>query len=159
MMKTGSKLTLATKSFEPGGMIPVKYTCDGEDFAPYLAWSGMPEKTESFVLIVDDPDAPGRAFTHWVVFNMPPTMTELEDCWPAAEIVKKGASQGLNDFGMMGYGGPCPPPGKPHRYVFHLYAIDTVLDLPSGVSKNVVQGAIKGHVLAEGELIGKYGRL
>ncbi len=151
-------LAISSKSFEPGHEMPVKYTCDGEDVSPQLSWSGAPENTESFALIVDDPDAPGRVFTHWVLYNIPASRNELPEGMQAEKIVKKGCSQGVNDMRLMGYGGPCPPPGKPHRYRFHLYALDTTLDLPSGVTKNAVLGAMKGHILAEAEIVGLYKR-
>ena len=151
-------LTLGTSSFEPGKNIPMKYTCDGDDLSPQLSWEGAPEGTETFALIMDDPDAPGRTFTHWVVYNIPEFRNELPEGVRAEKLIKKNCSQGLNDFGMMGYGGPCPPHGKPHRYRFHLYALNSVLDVPSGVSKNAILAAMKGHVLAEAEIIGLYGR-
>jgi Raf kinase inhibitor-like YbhB/YbcL family protein len=151
-------LTISSKSFEPGREMPVKYTCDGEDFSPQLSWSGAPEGTESFALIMDDPDAPGRVFTHWVLYNIPADRGELPEGVPAEKIVKKGCSQGVNDFRMAGYGGPCPPPGKPHHYRFRLYALDTELDLPSGVTKNAVLAAMKGHILADAEIVGLYKR-
>lgn len=153
-----SNFTLNSSAFENDGFIPEKYTCDGEDISPELSWDGAPEGTESYTMIVDDPDAPGRIFTHWVLYNLPATMNGLEEGMSAFEIIKTGASQGKNDVGSVGYTGPCPPPGKPHRYRFHLYALDTVLDVPGGVSKGAVLGALKGHVLAENEIIGKYQR-
>lgn len=151
-------LTISSKSFEPGREIPVKYTCDGDDLSPQLSWDGAPEGTETFALIMDDPDAPGRTFTHWVIYNIPARRNELPEGVRGEKIIKKGCSQGLNDFRQMGWGGPCPPPGKPHRYRFHLYALDTDLDVPSGVPRSAVQGAMKGHVLAEAEIVGLYGR-
>ncbi len=151
-------LTLSSTSFEPGKEIPVKYTCDGDDISPQLSWDGAPEGTETFALIMDDPDAPGRVFTHWVLYNIPASRNELPEGVNAEKFIKKGCSQGVNDFRMMGYGGPCPPPGKPHRYRFHLYALDTTLDLPSGVTKSAVLEAMKGHILAEAEIIGLYKR-
>jgi Raf kinase inhibitor-like YbhB/YbcL family protein len=151
-------LTLKSDSFEPGRDIPARYTCDGEDVSPQLSWSGAPDGTESFALIVDDPDAPGRVFTHWVIYNIPADRNEIPEGMQIEKIVKKGCSQGTNDFRQMGYGGPCPPPGKPHRYRFHLYALDTVLDLPSGVTKNAALAAMKGHVLADAEIVGLYKR-
>ncbi len=151
-------LTISSKSFEPGRGIPVKYTCDGDDLSPQLSWDGVPEGTETFALIMDDPDAPGRTFTHWVVFNIPAHRNELPEGVFAEKMMKKGCYQGLNDFRQMGYGGPCPPPGKPHHYRFHLYALDNVLDVPSGVPRSAVQGAMKGHILAEAEIVGLYGR-
>lgn len=158
MMAASSNLTLGSYAFESGGRIPEKYTCDGDDVSPALAWGGIPDGAESLALIVDDPDAPGKVFTHWVLFNLPATVPELEEGISAVELLKKGASQGKNDFGQVGYGGPCPPRGKPHRYRFHLYALDTTLDMPSGVSKGAVLSAMKGHVLAEAEIVGLYGR-
>jgi hypothetical protein len=158
MMNVPSSLTFNSIAFENGGPIPEKYTCDGEDVSPGLSWGGAPEGTESFTLIVDDPDAPGRTFTHWVVYNLPRSLAGLEEGMEAFEIIKTGASQGKNDFGQVGYGGPCPPPGKPHRYRFHLYALDAALDVPGGVSKGAVLAALKGHVLAEAEVVGTYRR-
>jgi len=158
MMDAKSKLALSSSSFEDGQSIPRKYTCDGEDVSPELSWEGMPEGTETFTLIVDDPDAPGRVFTHWVAYNIPGNMTGFEEGMSAFEIVKAGASQGRNDFGQAGYGGPCPPPGKAHHYHFRLYAVDGLLDLPSGLPKNTVLNAMKGRVLAEAELVGLYKR-
>jgi hypothetical protein len=152
------KFSLKTSSFEPGKYIPSKYTCDENDISPQLSWENVPEGTDTFTIIVDDPDALGRVFTHWVVYNIPNNIMEFEEGISAMEIMKKGASQGKNDFGIQGYGGPCPPPGKPHRYRFHIYALDTTLDLPSGVTKNAVLGLLKGHILAENEITGLYKR-
>jgi Raf kinase inhibitor-like YbhB/YbcL family protein len=151
-------LTLSSSSFEPGKNIPVKYTCDGDDISPQLSWDGAPEGTETFALIVDDPDAPGRTFTHWIIYNIPARRNELPEGVRGEKIIKKNCSQGLNDFRQMGYGGPCPPHGKPHHYHFHLYALDTVIDVPSGVPRSAVQGAMKGHILAEAEIVGLYQR-
>ena len=153
-----SKMALTSQSFEPDGFIPAKYACDGEDITPDLAWSGAPEGTETFALIVDDPDAPRGTFTHWVVYNIPASVAGFEEGKSAFEIVKAGASQGRNDFGQSGYGGPCPPAGKPHHYHFRLYALDRTLDLPSNVPRSTVTGAMKGHVLAEAEIVGLYRR-
>lgn len=158
MMNVKSKLLLTSSSFEPGGYIPAKYTCDGEDISPDLSWDGAPDGTDAYALIVDDPDAPGRVFTHWVVYNIPASVKGFEEGMSAFEIVKTGASQGKNDFGQVGYGGPCPPKGSPHHYHFRLYALDAVLDIPSGLTKNTVLSAMKGHVLAEAEIVGLYKR-
>ncbi len=158
MMNERSKLALNTDAFENGGYIPRKFTCDGEDASPEISWAGAPDGTETYALIVDDPDAPGRTFTHWVVYNIPAAVTGFEEGMSAFDIVKAGASQGKNDFGQTGYGGPCPPQGKPHHYHFHLYAVDVVLDIPSGVSRGAVLNALKGHVLADVEIIGLYKR-
>ncbi|HEY3421977.1 MAG TPA: YbhB/YbcL family Raf kinase inhibitor-like protein [Methanocellaceae archaeon] len=151
-------MTISSKTFEPGQEIPMKCTCDGEDLSPQLSWSGAPEGTESFTLIMDDPDAPGRTFTHWVIYNISASRTELPEGVTAEKIVKKGCSQALNDFRMAGYGGPCPPPGKPHHYHFKLYALNTELDVPSGMPRSAIEAAMKGHVLAETEIIGLYKR-
>ena len=158
MMNVKSKLVLTSRSFQSDGSIPRKYTCDGEDISPDLSWEGAPDGTETCTLIVDDPDAPGRTFTHWVVYNIPGTVTGFEEGMSAFEILKTGASQGKNDFGQAGYGGPCPPPGKAHHYHFRLYAIDDILDIPSGLSRNAVLSAMKGHVLDETEIVGLYKR-
>lgn len=158
MMSVTKTLKLNSTSFEPGGYIPEKFTCDGEDISPEISWSGTPDGTETFALIVEDPDAPGRVFTHWVVYNIPNTVGGFEEGMSAFEIIKTGASQGKNDMGTVGYTGPCPPPGKAHRYFFRLFALDNVLDLPSMLSRSVVLGAMKGHVLGESEIMGKYKR-
>jgi Raf kinase inhibitor-like YbhB/YbcL family protein len=158
MTNVTSKLALSSGAFDNGGPIPRKFTCDGEDVSPDLSWSGAPDGTDTFALIVDDPDAPGRTFTHWVVYNVPAAMSGIDEGMSAFDIVKAGASQGKNDFGQAGYGGPCPPRGKPHHYHFRLYALDSVLDIPSGVSKGAVLAALKGHVLADTEIVGLYQR-
>ncbi len=158
MMSVTKTLKLNSTSFEPGGYIPEKFTCDGEDISPEISWSGTPDGTETFALIVEDPDAPGRVFTHWVVYNIPNTVGGFEEGMSAFEIIKTGASQGKNDMGTVGYTGPCPPAGKAHRYFFRLFALDNVLDLPSMLSRSVVLGAMKGHVLGESEIMGKYKR-
>ncbi len=159
MSFTASKsMTISSESFEPGQDIPVKCTCDGEDMSPQLSWGDAPEGTESFTLIMDDPDAPGGTFTHWVLYNISASRSELPEGVTAEKIVKKGCSQALNDFRMAGYGGPCPPPGKPHHYHFKLYALKTVLDVPSGMPRRAIEAAMRGHVLAETEIIGLYKR-
>lgn len=157
-MTIGSQLKLNTSAFEPGGYIPEKFTCDGDDMSPELSWSDVPEGTESFTLIVDDPDAPRGTFTHWVVYNLPATVTSLEERIDFKKVIEKGGSQCKNDGGMVGYMGPCPPPGKPHHYHFKLYALDTVLDVPSLMSRKAIEAAMKGHILAESEIVGLYRR-
>ncbi len=137
--------------------IPVKYTCDGEDISSPLSWRGQPSGVVSYVLIVDDPDAPGRIFTHWVLYNIPTNINSLPENVPKQKETAYGI-QGRNDFGRIGYGGPCPPRGKSHRYFFKLYAIDVKLSLPPGASKREVENAIKGHILAQTQLIGLYRR-
>ena len=151
--------TLTSTAFSEGGTIPQKYTCDGQDISPPLKWSGAPKEAKSFVLIVTDPDAPGGTFTHWVVYDIPADQTELQ------ENVQKQAQvgsikQGSNDFGSVGYGGPCPPQGdKPHRYVFTLHALSVnSLNLQGGATKGEVENAMNGKVIDRATLTGKYGR-
>jgi len=150
-------LTITSKAFAEGGMIPVKYTCDGEDVSPPLAISGVPEKTKSLALISDDPDAPRGTWVHWVLYNLPPGTRELPEKMPAKEILDSGARHGITDFGRFGYGGPCPPGGT-HRYFFKVYALDVVLNLSGKITKKDLVAAMQGHILAEGQLMGKYKR-
>jgi Raf kinase inhibitor-like YbhB/YbcL family protein len=151
-------LSLSSSVFQEGDRIPSKYTCQGQDVSPPLTWGEPLEGTQSFVLIMDDPDAPGGVFTHWVLFNLPSDYRELPEGVPAQEQLTSGALQGKNDFKRIGYGGPCPPPERPHRYRFSLYALDQCLDLKAGVSKKQVVDALSGHILAQGQLIGTYQR-
>jgi Raf kinase inhibitor-like YbhB/YbcL family protein len=141
-----------------GSAIPRQYTGDGEDRSPPLAWSEPPSGTKSLALICDDPDAPRGTWVHWVLFNLPAQTRILEEGVPTAETIASGAKQGKNDFGNIGYGGPAPPKGKPHGYFFKIYALDTTMDLPAGATKSQLVGAMKGHLLAEGQLVGKYQR-
>jgi Raf kinase inhibitor-like YbhB/YbcL family protein len=150
-------LMVTSQAFKSGEPIPSKYTCDGEDISPPIGWSGAPEQTRSYALIVDDVDAPTGAFTHWVIFNIPATENSLQEGVPTVGILSNSAVQGRNGFGKIGYGGPCPPSGS-HRYVFHLYALDTVLSLKEGVTEHDVLEAMKGHMLAETELTGSYSK-
>jgi hypothetical protein len=151
-------ILLTSTAFTEGGTIPRKHTCDGEDVSPPLIWDNVPGGTKSFALICDDPDAPMGTWVHWVLFNLPADTRSLPEAVPPDKELPSGARQGTNDFRKIGYGGPCPPPGKPHRYFFKLYALDTTLDLPAGSTKAQVVKAMDGHVLAEGQLMGKYGR-
>lgn len=151
-------LTLQTKAFPEGGEIPSKYTCTGEDVSPDLAWSGAPQGTKSFALIVEDPDAPSGTFTHWIVYDLPGSAHQLPENVAKADDLSGGGRQGRNDFRRSGYGGPCPPPGKPHRYFFKLYALNTTLNLRAGALKRDVESAMRGHVIAQAELMGKFGR-
>ncbi len=149
---------VTTRAFPAEGTIPKKFTCDGSDVSPPLAWSGAPPGTHSFALIVDDPDAPVGTWVHWVLYDLPANTKELAEGVPKQEQLSNGARQGRNDFRKIGYGGPCPPPGKPHRYFFKLYALDKKLDLSAGASKAETESAMKGHILAQAELLGRYGR-
>lgn len=150
-------ITITSTAFEEGGMIPKKYTCDGEDVSPPLAWTGIPEGTRTLALISDDPDAPMGTWVHWVLFNIPPDTKGLPEAVPPDEMLENGARHGITDFRRIGYGGPCPPAGT-HRYFFKLYALDTGLDLKAGSSKKQLMEAMEGHVLAEGQLMGRYSR-
>jgi Raf kinase inhibitor-like YbhB/YbcL family protein len=154
-------LTLQSSAFQPGGAIPRRYTCDAEDVSPPLSWSGEPEKTRSFALIVDDPDAPDpaapkRVYVHWVLYDVPASVTSIDEDGEAA-AVQTGARQGQNDWGRTGYGGPCPPIGR-HRYFFKLYALDAALGQMGTPAKRDVERAMQGHVLATAELMGTYQR-
>ena len=151
-------LSISSSAFQEGERIPTKYTCEGQDISPTLMWGESPAGTRSFALIMDDPDAPGGVFTHWVLFNLPADTRELPEAVPAQSPLPSGALQGKSDFGKTGYGGPCPPPGSPHRYQFTLYALDQPLDLKSGASKKQVLEAMQGHILAQGQLTGIYQR-
>ena len=151
-------LAISSSVFQEGDRIPTKYTCDGQDVSPPLAWSDLPSGTQSLALIVDDPDAPGGTFTHWVLFNIPSDSRELSEAVPTQAQLPSGARQGRNDFRRIGYGGPCPPPGRPHRYQFTLYALDKPLDLEAGVAKDRLLKAMQGHIVGEGQLTGIYQR-
>lgn len=158
--KTGEKkmaIKLTSTAFEEGGMIPKKYTCDGEDVSPPLAWTSVPAGIKSFALICDDPDAPMGTWVHWVIFNLPADSTGLPENIPPKKTLENGAKQGMNDFRKIGYGGPCPPGGT-HRYYFKLYALDTQIDLESGITKEQLLKAMKAHILSQGQLMGKYKR-
>lgn len=149
---------ITSPAFSAGGDIPKKFTCDGPDVSPKLAWNEPPAKTQAFALIVDDPDAPAGTWVHWVLFDLPASVRELAEGVVKQEQVPGGAKQGRNSFGNIGYGGPCPPPGKPHRYFFKLYALDANLGLKAGATKVDVERAMKAHILAQAEIMGKYGR-
>jgi hypothetical protein len=150
------EMAIASAAFQDGESIPSQYTCDGQNKSPALSWSGVPEGTQSFALILDDTDAPGGTFTHWVIFNIPANTLELEEAIPTTPQLESGALQGRNDFGGIGYSGPCPPPGASHHYHFVVYALDLTLDLSAGASKTQVLSVMQGHILAQAELIGIY---
>lgn len=149
---------LTSPAFAEGGTIPNPFTCEGRDVSPVLRWSNPPQGTQSFILICDDPDAPVGTWVHWVLFNLPPETRELPEGLPTQDTLPNCARQGLNDFKRVGYGGPCPPPGSPHRYYFKLYALNTMLDLKPRVTKSQVLEAAKGHVLGETQLMGRFRR-
>lgn len=155
-------LTLTSTAFRHQGEIPSHYTCDGDDISPPLAWSGVPPGAKSLVLVVDDPDAPDpkapkRTWVHWVLYNIPPTATGLPER-VAPKNLPQGALEGINDWKRTGYGGPCPPIGR-HRYFHKLYALDTVLPDMNRPTKGKLEGAMKGHVLSQAEIVGTYQRL
>ena len=158
-MKEGMNMEIKVTStaFEEGGMIPRQYTCDGADISPALAWTDVPEGTKALALICDDPDAPMGTWVHWVLFNLPADMSRLPENIPPQKTLDSGAKHGINDFRKLGYGGPCPPGGT-HRYFFKIYALDREIDSDSGISKEDLLKAIKGHILSQGQLMGRYTR-
>ncbi len=149
---------LNSTAFANGGSIPKRYTCDGADVSPALSWNDIPAGTHSLALIAEDPDAPGGTWTHWVIWNIPAHAASVPEGVPATETLDNGARQGRNSFRRIGYGGPCPPPGKPHRYFFKLYALDATLRLKPGAGRNELERAMKGHILSTAEWMGTYGR-
>lgn len=151
-------LQLASSAFSAGGTIPKKFTCDGSDVSPQLSWTGPPAKTQSFAVIMDDPDAPVGIWVHWVIYDLPANASNLAEGVAKQEQLPSGARQGRNDFGKIGYAGPCPPPGKAHRYFIKLYAFDAKLNLNAGARKSDVERAMEGHILAQTEWMGRYAR-
>ena len=153
---------LTSPAFKHGETIPKVHTCEGKDPSPALDWSGAPPGTKSFALIMDDPDAPVGLWVHWVLYNIPGELSGLPENLPKTARVlggaKHGASWGVDSFSRTGYGGPCPPPGKPHRYVFKLFALDKALGLPPGATASETAKAMEGHVLGRAELIGLFER-
>ena len=150
-------IKITSSAFTEGSMIPNRYTCDAEDVSPDLAWTGVPERTKSLAFICDDPDAPMGTWVHWVLFNLSPDINELHAEIPPEKTLNNSARHGKNDFGRFGYDGPCPPSGT-HRYFFKLYALDTLFKLESGITKAQLLEAMNGHILDEGQLMGKYKR-
>lgn len=150
----GVSMRLTSSSFSDGGSIPARYTCSGADVSPALSWSAVPDGTQSLALTVIDPDAPGKAFVHWVVFNLPAATADLSE----GAAPPEGSVQGRNDFGSNGYRGPCPPPGSTHHYHFKLYALDSTVRLRTGASESALEDAMRDHVLATGEMVGTFKR-
>jgi Raf kinase inhibitor-like YbhB/YbcL family protein len=155
--KGGEKMQITSSTFTEGSMITAKYTCDGRDISPPLEWKDVPDGAKSFALISDDPDAPVGTWVHWVIYNIPPTVIKFDENMPREKEFKNGMRQGSNDWPKIGYGGPCPPSGT-HRYYFKLYALDTMLGLKPGATKAQLVQAMKDHILAEAQLMGKYSR-
>jgi hypothetical protein len=150
-------ITVSSAAFEPRQSIPSQYTCDGRDISPPLAWKGSPANTRSVILICDDPDAPAGDWVHWVCYDIPPSVDTLAEAMPKTDTLPCGGIQGKNDFGRIGWGGPCPPGGT-HRYFFKIYCCDITLNLPPGKTKKEIEKAMKGHVIDKGELFGVYSR-
>lgn len=149
-------LRLNIPDFKGGAPIPKKYTCDGQDVSPALEWDGAPAGAAGFAIIVDDPDAPVGTWVHWVIYGLPAHARKLSEGVSKEPELPSGERQGKNDFGKIGYNGPCPPKGRPHRYFFKLYALDRKLSLKSGATKAELERAMKNHVLAETEVIGRF---
>jgi len=156
--KSAMAFSLSSQSFQNGSDIPKKFTCDGEDVSPELSWTDPPAGTNSFAFIADDPDAPAGTWTHWVLYDLPAETRDLPEGVPKEPQLANGARQGRNDFKKIGYNGPCPPPGKPHRYFFKLYAVDAKLNLGAGAGKHDVERALQGHTLGKAEWMGRYRR-
>jgi len=150
-------MELKSRAFAQGAAIPARHTCDGPDLSPPIEWSDPPASAKSFALISDDPDAPGGTWVHWVVWNIPSGARALPEGVPQKASLPDGTTQGTNDFDRVGYGGPCPPSGT-HRYFFRLYALDAALSLPPSAGKDDLEKAMKGHIIARAELMGKYAR-
>jgi Raf kinase inhibitor-like YbhB/YbcL family protein/uncharacterized protein (TIGR00297 family) len=156
---THMSFPISSPSFDEGGTIPTRYTCDGENHSPALTWSDLPAGTRSLALIAEDPDAPSGVFTHWVLYNLPPTLASLPEGLAKTVALTGVGTQGENSFHRTGYDGPCPPPGAPHRYYFRLYALDSAPTLPAGMTAASLRSkAIQGHTLGEAEWVGRYGR-
>ena len=151
-------MNLSSPSFKNGGDIDKKFTCDGADVSPELVWSDAPAGTKTFALLVDDPDAPVGNWNHWTIWNVPASAQHLSEGTPKEARLSDGSQQGLNDFHEPGYNGPCPPQGKRHRYYFKLFALDTKLELKPTAAKKELEAAIKGHILAQAEWMGRYRR-
>ncbi len=153
-----STVKVSSGTFSEGAAIPARFTCKGQDISPALGWSNLPGGTKSIALICDDPDAPMGTWVHWVVYNLPASVDGLPESVPATPTTISGALQGTNSWGKIGYGGPCPPPGKPHRYFFKVYALDEMLPLKPGATRDQLLAQMKGHVLAQGHLMGTFHR-
>ncbi len=159
MMESKVKLLEVTSpAFEDNDRIPVRYTADGDDMSPPLRWQGAPEGVAEYAVICEDPDAPGGIFTHWVIYNIPAGYDHLDDGIMQVSELDNGAMQGKNSFGKIGYGGPSPPKGKPHHYIFTVYELDAKLDLPAEITKDELRKAMEGHIISQGKLTGLYGR-
>lgn len=157
VMEGGVHIYISSPAFANGSHIPAQYTCDGSDISPPLKWSGVPQNAKSLLVVMLDPDAPGGEFVHWVLYDVPPNATGLPQGVPKGASTPYGL-QAINDFSQIGYGGPCPPPGPPHRYIIAVYALDVELAIPPGAPARQVLNAAAPHVIASGYIIGLYGR-
>ncbi len=153
-----AKMELKTTSFEPGGFIPKRFTCQGTNVSPALAWSDPPAGTQRFAIIEDDPDAPSGTFVHWLVYDLPAGSRRLPEALSGNDQLAGGGQQGTNDFSRIGYSGPCPPPGNTHRYFIRLYALDAPTSLPPAATRKELDNAMQGHILAKAELMGRFKR-
>ena len=152
------EMQVTSPEFQPDAWMPAQNTCDGKNHSPLLRWSAAPEAAQSLAVVMSDSDAPGGKFVHWVLFNLPPSIDYLPAAIPALHQLANGEQQGLNEFGKLGYGGPCPPAGNPHHYHFTVYALDHVLPVRAGAPHAEIEQAMDGHVLASGTLTGQYKR-
>lgn len=157
-MTAEATITLSSSAFKNNAVIPQRFSCQGENISPDLAWSSAPKETKSFALIVEDPDAPHGTFYHWIMYNIPASERGLDENIAKRDTLPNGTRQGTNSFQQMGYGGPCPPPGNAHRYYFKLYALDTQINIPGEATRDQVVSAMQGHILAEREIMGTYQR-
>src|SRR6266436_2733061 len=155
--KDKAEITLTSVAFKEGQSLPPPYTCDGVNISPPLEWSGVPKTAKTVAIVVDDPDAPSGAWVHWILYNLPAETIGLVENLPMNENLKAGGFQGKNDFGKIGYGGPCPPSGT-HRYFFRIYALNSELPLKAGATKAELMKATEGHIVLQGQLMGTYRR-
>ncbi|HEC88492.1 MAG TPA: YbhB/YbcL family Raf kinase inhibitor-like protein [Thermoplasmata archaeon] len=151
-------MIIESPAFREGDVIPVKYTCDGEDMSPPLKWRDVPSNAKSIAIICEDPDAPLIKWIHWIIYNIPPEIGELNENIPKKEEIEGGIRQGKNSWNKFGYGGPCPPGKKPHRYYFRMYALDIKINVQQPLKKRNLLKLMEGHIIEEAELMGKYSR-
>lgn len=149
-------LSFSSSAFQTGQTMPVRYSCKGQNLSPRLLWSKVPPETRSLALTLEDPDAPGGSFVHWLIYNIPPEISILPEGLPIGETLSLGALQGNNDFGQPGYAGPCPPAGQNHEYIFRLYALDRMLSLPPGSGQQAIAAELKNHILGRAEIRGRF---
>ncbi len=157
-MMAEATITVSSAAFKNNFPIPVRFSCQGENLSPALAWSGAPEGTKSFALLCEDPDAPHGTYYHWVIYNIPASERGLAENIVRKDPLPNGTRQGVNSAQQLGYSGPCPPPGKAHHYHFRLFALDTQLNIPGEVTHERLESAMQGHIVAEGEIVGLYQR-